>query len=536
MNPEREPDTFLPLAGAPVFDVDEIHRRIARRFKIYEVESAIRGIPGADMAAFYVQTDPATLSQQFEELRQEFRQYDPSLVLILQRKMGEDIILVARKPTVKHRGPALNIALLLLTIATTTISGALFFAEYDRAEKLLMIGNLDASFLHWRILVFGFLTFSLPLIFILGIHELGHYFVARRHEVHTSLPYFIPVPPVVPIGTFGAFISIRDPIPNRKALFDIGASGPIAGFLVAIPVIILGMVLTAVVGVPVPPEPELHATLQAPEGSRSWGYGVETLVDEYAKGNRTRGRDTVYFEEIRLDLSAYYPPPDSVPNGTWNLTLQGLHLDDESTATLRVSYGAGPNASTSSDFVMDGENYTAQLERGLAEEQTEAHFEFRLPPNATRLSAGFEWKEPPSPFVKLGNSLFFIGIQWTINRFVPLDQNVLTHPLGLAGWVGLLVTGFNLLPAGQLDGGHVARAVLGDRTRWAAYAAVALMFLLSLRFAGWLVIAVLIVLLGVRHPPPLNDMSPLDTRRKVLAAFILILLIVTFVPFPFVSS
>jgi len=100
------------------------------------------------------------------------------------------------------------------------------------------------------------------------------------------------------------------------------------------------------------------------------------------------------------------------------------------------------------------------------------------------------------------------------------NDGYLTHPTFFAGWVGLLVTGINLLPASQLDGGHVARAVLGERMKWAAYAAVAGLVYLALRFQSWMLMAIFILLMGVQHPPPLNDRTGLDLKRKVLAAVV----------------
>ena len=93
-------------------------------------------------------------------------------------------------------------------------------------------------------LLYGFVFFSLPLMFILGIHETAHYIVARRYKVNASLPFFIPFPYL--IGTFGAFVSLRDPVPTRKAMAEIGAAGPIAGFLAAVPLLFLAQYLEGI--------------------------------------------------------------------------------------------------------------------------------------------------------------------------------------------------------------------------------------------------------------------------------------------------
>ncbi|MGI0053247.1 MAG: site-2 protease family protein, partial [Thermoplasmata archaeon] len=239
-------------------------------------------------------------------------------------------------------------------------------------------------------LIWGGIYFAAPLMLILGVHELAHYVVARRHHVDASLPYFLPVPPPILIfGTFGAFISLREPFPDRKALLDIGAAGPIAGFLVAIPVTLLG----------------LHLSLSSPTLSPAF-CGLTTLGVDY----------------------------------------QNLLL--------------GPSA----------------IWEGLA-------------------------------------------------LFVPGASSNL-QPLALAGWVGILVTAFNLLPAGQLDGGHIARALLGKRAVYASVVVLVVLVVLgAFYYVGWLLFAFFILFVGLRHPPPLNDLTPLGPRRVgvgVLAVAILL--------------
>src|SRR2546426_235650 len=121
--------------------------------------------------------------------------------------------------------------------------------------------------------------------------------------------------------------------------------------------------------------------------------------------------------------------------------------------------------------------------------------------------------------------------------FFPLPDPLLPqpHPLAFAGWVGLFVTAINLLPAGQLDGGHVARALLGSRQLYLSWSAILILFGLSLFYPGWFLFGFLIFILGVRHPPPLNDLTRLDPRRKLIGIAAVVILIVTFVPQPFVT-
>jgi Zn-dependent protease len=235
--------------------------------------------------------------------------------------------------------------------------------------------------------LFGSLSFALPLLLILGTHEMGHYLMARRHKVAASLPFFIPSIP--PLGTFGAVISMREPIPDKRALLDIGIAGPLAGLAMTIPLAILGLWLTDV------------------------------------------GGKTVSIAEQGGAILVSFP-----------LLYEILAL------------------------------------------------------------------------------------------FMPVSAGMALHPLAFAAWVGFFVTALNLLPAGQLDGGHIARALLGEKARYLSYAAVAALFVFSFFYVGWAIIAILIVFLGVRHPPPLNDFTALDLKRRFAGGFTVFILVFTFVLIP----
>ena len=274
----------------------------------------------------------------------------------------------------------LNILLLIATVGTTVTAGLFICAPYFNMHVLRL-----------RTVFYSFLFFSLPLMTILGIHEMGHYFAAKKHNVKVSLPYFIPLPPPLILGTMGAFISLREPIPNKKVLLDVGAAGPVCGFIVALPVTIIGLFLTGIYAV--------HAPLTG-----------ETIL--------------------------------------------------------------------------------------------------------------------------LGSPLIYILLSILVDLFIPFKENILMHPTAFAGWVGLFVTSINLLPAGQLDGGHVFRALFGEKSRYVSYAAVAFMVGLGFFYPGWFIFAFLILLLGMRHPPALNELTKLDKKRKILGLFTILLLIVCFVPVP----
>jgi Zn-dependent protease len=357
-------------------DVPSLRARVERRFRVYDVQS------DEHVVAFYVEVDKGSLEREFSELKAELKAQ--RLIPLLKYQGGEHAIYVLRNPHRVKRGARVNVILFLATVLTTTLAGAVTaFTYYNSGFDTTRVteGEYLRQMFALENLGMGFLTFALPLMLILTVHEFGHYLLARRHGMEASLPYFIPVPPFIGlnIGTFGAFISIREPMPNRKALFDIGAAGPIAGFLVAVPVLLVGFALMAASPVHVPAD----------------------------DGN------TIYIGQPLL---------------------------------------------------------------------------------YTFLSMPFGFAD-----------------------------DVLTHPTAFAGWVGLFVTAINLLPAGQLDGGHVAAAMFGERARYASYAAVLALLGIGLApllglpgYDGWLIFALLIGLLGVRHPPTLDGVSGLDGRRMVI--------------------
>jgi membrane-associated protease RseP (regulator of RpoE activity) len=292
----------------------------------------------------------------------------------------------------------------------------------------------------------------------------------------------------MPIGTLGAFISMKDPLPDRRALFDVGASGPLAGFLVAVPVILLGAWLTGAVGEPLPDIGRPEIALDVPASAFDQSESGRTVVHVTNPG----GNATT----LSFTVTA---PGDA--DGPWKYTAQADLPSDAGARTEKV---------------------TGKLDPGASERRTLA-----LPEGTREATLTFTWEDG---LLRFGDPLLVKGLDRVFD-----NGAYLTHPTFFAGWVGLLVTGINLLPASQLDGGHVARAVLGDRMRWAAYAAVGGLVYLALRFNSWFLMAVFILLMGVQHPPPLNDRTGLDTKRKVLAAVVLVVFVLTFVPQPIVG-
>jgi membrane-associated protease RseP (regulator of RpoE activity) len=300
--------------------------------------------------------------------------------------------------------------LFFLTVISTTIAGIVMAApdmsvpdpalvsvnDYLLFVPRYYVGTvvelLSYAFQHPRLLTEG-LTFSAALLAILTSHELGHYFACRRYSVDATLPFFIPAPPLFLAGTFGAFIKIKSPIPSRRALFDIGLAGPLAGFVVAVPISVLGI-------------------LHMQPGPQNVTYGI------------------VFHDPLM----------------------------------------------------------------------------FRL----------------------LGRLLN-----------VPLDPYALPNPYYMAAWIGLLVTSLNLMPVGQLDGGHGTYAVFGKRvhelTGRIAFATMAVLAVLGFFWhsspSGFLYTVLLGVMLRVRHPQP-GTMEPLGTGRIIIAFVTLLVFALCFWPFP----
>jgi membrane-associated protease RseP (regulator of RpoE activity) len=369
-----------PPSAPPGNELDWLRSEVARFFPVYETRVTPNSL------VLLVHVDAASLEQRFDELRRDLwpKFYIPQV----RYHMGEYAIEIVRRPRRTPWGFWVNVGLLIATVVTTVFAGSFFWVSYTGGRVL------DASDF-----LYGGLYFAAPLMAILGLHELAHFLMARHHHVEASLPYFLPVPPpYLLFGTFGAFISVREPFPNRKVLFDIGAAGPLAGFAISLPVTVAGMFLS------------IHAPVISPADCGATILGV-----------------------------------------SYNNLLIGLPLV----------------------------------------------FQF-------------------------------------LELFVPnFAAAVSLHPLALAGWVGILVTAINLLPAGQLDGGHVFRGLFGDRSRYVSWGAVVFLSIIGLFFyIGWFVYAILILFLGMRHPPPLNDVTPLDSKRYLVGAFVAVVLVTGFVLVP----
>lgn len=275
----------------------------------------------------------------------------------------------------------IHAVLFLLTLLTTTWVG---WAHY---QAFLSGFTGQVADVHWA----NGLWYAGGVLAILGAHEFGHYFMCRRYGVSATLPYFIPAPTLA--GTFGAVIRIRDGFPTRAALFDIGVAGPIAGFVVLVPVLLVGM---------------------------SWS-------------------------------------------------------------------------------------------------------------NVARVPDDFEG-------MLLGTPLAF---DWAARMFfdkVPAGYSLNIHPLVFAAWFGMLATALNLLPFGQLDGGHLMYALIGRRSVWVSYATVLVAIGLTIYSTSWAVLTimmlVMMLVMGTRHPTVWNEYEPLDWKRILVFLFAVAMLALCFTSAP----
>ncbi|MBL8070633.1 MAG: site-2 protease family protein [Nitrospira sp.] len=232
--------------------------------------------------------------------------------------------------------------------------------------------------------------FAATLLGILVTHELGHYVLSRIHGVPTSLPLFVPGLPHF-VGTFGAIIRMRAPLTDRRALFDIGVAGPIAGFVVAVVALVIGLRLSTVV-------------------------------------------------------------------------------------PIQTSYG-----------------------------------------------------------MHLGEPLLLQFASWVVIGPLSPTADVVLHPVGFAAWFGLFITSLNLLPIGQLDGGHVAYALLGERQRSVAVALVPILMVFGwLGWKGWFVWVGLAGMMGLAHPPVRNPHRELGGVRVLVGWLALVIFVLTFSWEPFI--
>lgn len=284
--------------------------------------------------------------------------------------------------------PWLNVSLFVLTCVSTLIVGTVLMAGFTNTLGENLGGFLGNIWHAPSILLTG-LPFSFSIMTILLAHEMGHYLTCRYYGINASLPYFIPAPTIV--GTMGAFIRIRSPIHHRSALLEVGIAGPIAGFVLAIPALIIAL--------------------------------------------------------------------------------------------------------TQSRFVA---------------------------PNPSEATFGF------------GEPLIFKLMEAVMGKTPPPGMDLFLHPIGLAAWFGFFATAINLLPVGQLDGGHIAYALFGRFHKRISQGFLFTLIPLGVFYwQGWLLWTTVLLFIGLRHPVTIDDSIPLSRRHIWLGWFALAMFVLCFTPMPF---
>lgn len=322
----------------------------------------------------YYLKQPQETKQAFLRLLKKLRTMN--LIAFLRRKNGKIVLKVVSKPYVKPSNILVNWILFFATIATTFVTG------YLLSRGLVEKGIMSSPFI-------GGVTFTIAIMAVLGMHEMGHKLTANKRGIEATPPYFIPGPPpflgMLGIGTFGAVIMQKSLPPNKDALFDVGASGPIVGFILAVIVSIAGLLFSPTFQIPREPMGFLPAPL--------------------------------IFELFAV-------------------------------------------------------------------------FIVRLPPN----------------------------------------HYILLHPVAFAGWVGMVITMLNLLPAAMLDGGHVARSILSEKAR----SILTFLSILLLIVEDFWPMALFVLFISMyKHPGPLDDVSKLSTSRKFLTFVLIAIFVLCSFPFPY---
>ena len=324
---------------------------------------------------------------------------------------GQTILLMQGRVHPKTSRAWINLVLGVLTFLSMIVSGGLY-----GMSQALPTNPVEAA----RQIVMAGLPFAISLLAILAAHEFGHYLMGRHHGVHVTLPYFIPMP-FTPFGTMGAFINMKEPPKNRRQLLDIGLAGPFAGLIVAVPVLIIGLMLSS------------------------------------------------------LD-----PLPQHLPPG------QMISLEGNSLLYLGLKY------------LVFGQLLPAPLHYG-----------------------------------SMPHWLYWIQYFFTGRPFPAGGMDVILHPVAWAGWAGILVTALNLIPAGQLDGGHAMYVLVGRKTarRLLPFILVGIA-VLGMFWVGWWLWVLLIFFLGRSYAEPLDQITPLDSRRRWLAVLAIIVFLLVFTPVP----
>lgn len=330
------------------------------------------------------------------------------------------VYLIGALPEGKPSKTALNLILFVLTVLSVIIAGVIY--SLGGQELPLNPRGLEDWLPAIRASLTNGIAFAASLLAILLAHEFGHYLVGRAHGEKVSLPYFLPFP-FSAFGTLGAFINMKAPPKNKRALLDISLAGPLAGLAVAFPILILGLSLSKI--------------SPLPSGPHS-GVGIQV-----------EGNSILYLLAKWIVYGKLLPQP--------------------------LSYG--------------------------------------------ELPAWLYWLR----YIFTGRPFPYGGI------------DVLLHPVAWAGWAGLLVTSLNLIPAGQLDGGHITYVLLGKKAPRLLPFVLGALVLLGFFWNGWWIWALLVFTLGRQYAEPIDQITELDPTRRLIAWLAILLFVLVFIPVPLLS-
>jgi Zn-dependent protease len=388
---------------------NDISLLVARYF---DIEQTVTGGGKYPFLIRFVGRLTADSERAYAALSRDLKRYKVT-PLFLEEKGQQVIQLMPALPKPKKSNPWINLIVFLLTLASMLMAGALY--SYQGPEPEGILGYFQVV---WQNLGSG-VPFALSLLAILMAHEFGHYLAARYHKTEVTLPYFLPFP-FSPFGTLGAFIQLKEPPRNKRVLLDIGIAGPLAGLVVAIPILLIGLSLSEVSQIP---------------------------------------------EFLRAG--------------------QAYSLEGNSVLYLLAK------------FVVHG-----------------------------------QWLPSPASYGDASPILFWLRYMFTGLPSPIGGMDVMLHSVAWAGWAGLLVTALNLIPAGQLDGGHVLYSLFGKKARFVLPFVLIGLGVLGFFWQGWWLWVFLILMLGGSHAQPLDQITKLDAGRKALAIFGLIVFILVFVPVP----
>lgn len=405
-------------------EMDFLNSQVSR---IFRYEDVTAGNPREWIARYRGHLLNEDTVAAYDQLAAALRPY--SITPLFRKEPGDKhVIYLVPSPSLARLRSRLfvNISLFILTVLSMMLMGV------DVPPATAAGDDSSAIQFLFRHILTGW-PFALSMMGILLAHEMGHYLMCRYYNVPATLPFFIPAPFISPLGTLGAFIAMRGIPKNKRVLFDVGVAGPLAGLVIAIPVLFIGLALS-----------DLGAIGRAAPGTSGF----------------LEGNSLFYLFSKYVVFGRLLPEPVSM-NG---------------------------------------------------------------------LSPVVYWVR----YFLTGQPIPFNGL------------DVLLDPVALAGWAGLLVTALNLVPVGTLDGGHVAYGLFGEKARRifpvAIGALIALSFLPSLLTLSlgafnfsWLLWVFILFWLGNVRTQPLDDITPLDGKRRALGFFMLLLFILLFTPIPMVT-